>query len=71
MSDINNLPLPSNDIETIKKLLAVTRFKGGLRTADESKELAMLKTAPFIDPIINALCSYEINRFGYTNPVND
>jgi hypothetical protein len=65
------LPLPSNDIKTIKKLLAVTRFKGGFRKADKSKELAMLESTPFIDPMINALCSYEINKFGYTNPVND
>lgn len=71
MSDVNSLPLPSNDIKTIKKLLAVTRFKGGFRKADKSKELAMLESTPFIDPMINALCSYEINKFGYTNPVND
>ena len=71
MSDVNSLPLPSNDIESIKKVLAVTRLKGGFRKAGKSKGSAMLESAPFIDPIIHALCSYEINRFGYTNPVND
>jgi len=70
-ADVNRLPLPSSDIKTIKKLLEVTRFKGEFRKADKSEELAILENAPFIDPIINALCSYEINRFGYTNPVND
>lgn len=71
MSDVNSLPLPAKDIKTFKKVLAVTRFKGGFRKADKSEELAMLESTPFIDPMINAFCSYEINRFGYTNPVNE
>ena len=65
LCDFGKVPIFSGIFPTFKKHFSTTNFKSGYRAHDKLLESQMLKSAPFINPIIYSLCELETKKFNY------